>query len=65
MVKIIFHKDKCIGCGACAATCPDNWEVKEQDGEFKAKPKKTELEEVGCNKEAAEGCPVQAIEIKE
>ena len=51
----------CIGCGACAAICPDNWEL--EGG--KSHPIKTELEDIGCNKEAADSCPVQCIEIIE
>ena len=40
MTWIIKHDiNACIGCGACAAICPDNWEM---DG-GKAKPTKTEL----------------------
>jgi len=58
--KIEFDKEKCIGCSAC--TQCDNWEL-EKDG--KAKPKKTELNDIGCNKQAEEICPVQAIKIAE
>ncbi len=61
MVKITQELDKCIGCGACAAVCPDNWEMKGD----KAHPKATELSEVGCNKEAVDACPVQCIHIEE
>ncbi len=61
MFKIKQDLEKCIGCGSCVAVC-DNWEMRE-DG--KAHPKKTELEEIGCNKEAKEICPVECIEIEE
>ncbi|MCD6274862.1 MAG: ferredoxin [Candidatus Aenigmarchaeota archaeon] len=61
MFKIVHNREKCIGCGACASIC-DNWEIDENG---KAKPKKTEVEEVGCNKEAADVCPVQCIKIEE
>ncbi len=61
MIKIIHEREKCIGCGACTAAC-DNWEMAD-DG--KSKPKKTELEEVGCNQAAADTCPVQCIKIEE
>ena len=61
MFKIIHNREKCIGCGACASIC-DNWEIDENG---KAKPKKTEVEEVGCNKEAADVYPVQCIKIEE
>jgi len=58
--KIIHRVNECIGCGACASVCPDNWEMKGD----KSKPKKTELTDIGCNQEAADVCPVQCIEIK-
>jgi ferredoxin len=61
-VKIEQDPDACIGCGACVSICPENWEM--DDGN-KAKPIKTELDEVGCNKEAAAACPVQCIRILE
>ncbi len=61
MVKIIHDREKCIGCGACAAVC-DNWEMA-PDG--KSRPKQTEVKEAGCNKEAADGCPVNCIIIEE
>lgn len=53
--------DACIGCGACAAICPDNWEM--EGG--KSKAHKTELNDIGCNKDAADACPVQCIHIEE
>ncbi len=61
MVYEIKHeRDKCIGCGACVAVCPENWEMKD-DG--KAAPKKTVVEELGCNKKAEESCPLHIIHI--
>ena len=57
--KITVDKEKCIGCGACAAQC-DNFEMKED----KAVVKKTKVEELGCNQESADICPVEAITIK-
>jgi len=51
--------DACIGCGACAAQC-DNFEM-----EDKAVPKQAEVDDIGCNKEAAEVYPVSAIVITE
>ena len=52
MVKV--DKDKCIGCGACAATCPEGFEMK--DGKASVKSG-----DAGCVKDAVAGCPVQAI----
>ncbi len=60
VVKIEQVREDCIGCGACVAVC-DNWEMV-SDG--KSRAKKTEVSEVGCNKEAADVCPVGCIHIK-
>ncbi|MFW6046276.1 MAG: ferredoxin [Candidatus Woesearchaeota archaeon] len=62
MVKVIINEDDCVGCGACVSVCPDNWELKDNG---KASPKKTEVDEVGCNSDAADMCPTNAIVIKE
>ncbi|MBR9690955.1 ferredoxin [Candidatus Woesearchaeota archaeon] len=59
MAKIEFNKEACIGCGACAAVCPDNWEM---EGD-KAKCKNLNPEEAGCNQEAADSCPVECIKV--
>jgi ferredoxin len=58
--KIVFDKNGCIGCGTCAAICPENWEM---SGD-KAIPKKTELDSLDCNQEAADACPVNVIKIE-
>jgi ferredoxin len=62
MAKIKQDHEKCIGCGNCVAICPGNWEMGD-DG--KAHPKKTEVDDVSCNKEAADGCPVSCISVAE
>ncbi len=59
-VKITQDHDACIGCGACVAICPDNWEMK--DG--KAVPKETEPDDAGCNQQAADSCPVNCIKVE-
>jgi ferredoxin len=62
MYRIIQDREACIGCGACVSVCPENWEMKD-DG--KSSPIKTEVEEIGCNQDAADICPVQCIKIEE
>ena len=58
--KIEVDKDSCIGCGSCTSVC-DNFEIKGD----KAYPKKDIVDEIGCNKDAEEICPISAIKIKE
>jgi ferredoxin len=63
-MNVSINRETCIGCGACVATCPDNFEM---DDENKAIVKATsvngELEK--CSKEAAESCPVDCIILKD
>ena len=47
---------KCIGCLAC--TRCDNFVC---GNDFKAQAVRSEVDEIGCNQEAAEICPVGAI----
>ncbi len=72
MKKIIqIHKD-CIGCGTCVALCPEFWEM--MDG-GKARPTKGkinpengnyefEVENIACNQDAIDSCPVSVIKIE-
>lgn len=60
-IKIIHDREKCIGCGACAAVCPENWEMA-ADGKVTAK--NIEAADIGCNMEAASACPVNCIHIE-
>ncbi len=59
--KIVQKRDECIGCGACASVCPDNWEMKGD----KSFPKQEQVDDIGCNQQAADVCPVQCIKIEE
>ena len=69
--KIIHDRPICIGCGACAAVCPDFWEMVEDGKSDLKKAKKMgerqvrEIDKIECNMEAAESCPVNCIHIEE
>ena len=58
MVKIKVDKKKCIGCGSCAAICPQSFELKDAKAYVKKQPAK-----ITCEKEAADSCPVEAISV--
>ena len=55
MIKV--DQSKCIGCGLCAALCPEHFQL---NGDvFKAEVIKEGLS--ACVDEAIDNCPVQAI----
>lgn len=56
-------KDTCIGCGACAATCPAVFEM--NDDGIAEVVKQPEVADFDSAKEAGEGCPVACITIEE
>jgi len=58
--KVFVDEEKCIGCGTCAALCPKSFEM---HGD-KARPVKMEVEEISCEREAEEACPVDAIKVE-
>jgi len=59
-MKIKVDKTKCIGCGSCIAIAPKSFKF---GNEGKAEPIEPPDDSEDTIKEAAENCPVQAIEI--
>ena len=67
--KIVHDRPGCIGCAACAAVDPVDWEMNpdgksdlrgsQNAGTGQEKP----LEELGGCMQAAESCPVNVIHI--
>ena len=57
-MKVKINTEKCIGCGLCVSICEKVFAMKGD----KAITKKAVTGEK-CAKEAAESCPVNAIEI--
>jgi ferredoxin len=51
MVKV--DKNKCIGCGACVAICPEGFEMKNGKSIVK--------KDMPCSIDAIDSCPVDAI----
>jgi len=71
--KIKHDRPNCIGCGACVAVCEKFWKMDNKDnlsdiiGGKRLDDGTEELEiseeDLACNKEAAEVCPVNVIHI--
>ena len=62
-MKARVDKDTCIGCGLCPSICPEDIELTEEGYAHEIKKEVTE----DCHdeaKEAAESCPVDAIEVE-
>lgn len=69
MSKIKLEREKCIGCGSCAAICPKYFELQEDgkshiNGAEKQNIEELEVEKIECAEAAAEACPVQCIHIE-
>ncbi len=57
----VYVDKTCIACDACCIAAPKNFKMNENDGHaFLSKQPDSPEEEEQC-KEAAEGCPVEAI----
>ncbi len=70
-MKIIYEREKCIGCGTCTMLCQKYWKIAE-DGKAKLlnsqiNPKtgneELDIKKVECNQEAVDSCPVQCIHV--
>lgn len=62
-MKAKVDPDICTGCGLCPDICP---QVFEMDGDIaKAKGDTVPADAEDACREAAEGCPVEAISIEE
>ncbi len=71
-MKIILEREKCIGCGSCAALCPKYFEMA-KDGKSTLRNSKknpgsenfeAEIKGIDCAQDAADACPVKIIHIK-
>ncbi len=61
-MKAVIDRDACIGCALCAETCPEVFAMMD-DGLAHAIVDPVPHEEYDCVREAAEICPVEAIDV--
>lgn len=70
MVKVTQKHEDCIGCGACVAIDPENWEMRDGrailiSGELKNGLYEKMVNSVGNSRDAANSCPTQCIKVEE
>ena len=73
MVRIIYHRKKCIGCNGCVEALPERWRVSKKDGRchlIGGTEKKgiykaiVEIDEYDANLRAAANCPAKIIKVE-
>ncbi len=62
-MKVRVDEDSCVGDGSCAEVCPEVFEMQGDLAVVKCDPVPEGVEDL-C-REAADGCPVEAIIIEE
>ena len=72
MACVRYEKEKCIGCGACAAVAPEFWDMEGEKSVLKgSKEVKPDIflhdikdSEFEINQDAADSCPVECIHLE-
>ncbi len=62
-MRAIVDEETCIGCGLCAETCPDVFEMNDDKAIVQVDDVPERAMEA-C-KEAVENCPVEAIQMED
>ncbi len=63
-MKVSVDKDTCTGCGLCVDECPDVFEMNEDEDVAVVKVSEVPADLEDSAKDAADGCPVEAISVQ-
>ena len=64
-MKIVLHKEKCLGCGSCVSVAPEYFELKDGIVNLKKEPDLNDPKILEQVKLAASLCPSGVIDIIE
>ncbi len=62
-MKVKVDEETCIGCEACVDTCPEVFEI--VDDKARVKVNEVPPGAIESCRDAAENCPVEAIQIED
>jgi ferredoxin len=62
-MRVTVDEETCIGCGLCAEECPEVFEM--NDDKVRVKVDEIPDDATESCKEAAENCPVEAIQMED
>jgi ferredoxin len=62
-MRVVVDEETCIGCGLCAETCPEVFEMNDDKAKVKVDEVPEDVTE-SC-KEEFENCQVEAIQMEE
>ena len=69
--RVEVVRDECTGCETCVETCPDSYEMADDELAHLKGSKRVgsndelDTDTLGCMKEAADACPVICIHVYE
>jgi len=67
ITKVWLEESECISCETCASSCPEVFEMDDDDCKVKEEASDPSLlaEQTDAIKESAEACPVECIKFEE